>query len=96
MRQNTDSNNQLTLFNSDFLVQEFEDLIDSVFKRNSREIINDAYKVDHTLETIHQTTVLVMEIKEDIKSKVYKEIGVYNNSLLPKILYVRKSFLNGD
>ncbi len=96
MQQNSDSKNQLTLFNSDFLIQEFEDLIDSVFKRNSRKIINDAYKIVDTLETIHQTFVLVMEIRKDIKSKDYKEIGFDNNFTLPKILYVRQSFLNGD
>jgi len=96
MQQNSDSKNQLTLFNSDFLIQEFEDLIDSVFKRNSRKIINDAYQIVDTLETIHQTFVLVMEIRKDIKSKAYKEIGFDNNFTLPKILYVRQSFLNGD
>lgn len=96
MQQNSDSKNQLTLFNSDFLIQEFEDLIDSVFKRNSRKIINDAYEIVDTLETIHQTFVLVMGIRKDIKSKAFKEIGFDNNFTLPKILYVRQSFMNGD
>lgn len=94
MLQNTDSNNQLRLFNSDILVQEFEDLIDSVFRRNSREIINDAYYVGDTIETINQTSVLVMERKKEIKSSVYKQLGINSYRMLPQIIYVRKTFLN--
>jgi hypothetical protein len=95
MSQNTDSNNQLTLFYSDFLVEEFERLIDSVFKRNSKTIINGAYKIDHTIETVHQTSVLVMERKKKVDSKSYIQLGVHNNSSLPKILFIRQSFLQG-
>lgn len=95
MHQNTDSNNQLTLFNSDFLVQEFEDLIDSVFKRNSKKIINDAYIVEDILETIHQTKVLVMKQRDDIETKVFRSIGMHSQSM-PKLLYVRKSFVDND
>lgn len=95
MQQNIDSNNQLTLFNSDFLVQEFEDLIDSVFKRNSRNIINNSYIKEDILETIHQTSVLVMRLKKDIKMRTFSEIGV-NRQALPKILYVRESFVNNN
>ncbi len=95
MQQNTDSSNQLTLFNSDFLLQEFEDLIDSVFKRNSRKIINDTYDVEDTLETIYQTKVLVMKRKIDVASQVFGNIGM-NSQSMPKILYVRKSFVDKD
>lgn len=93
MHQNTNSNNQLTLFNSDFLVQEFEDLINSVFKRNSKKIINDAFNVEDTIETINQTKVLVMKKRDNITTQILRDIG---SQKLPKLIYVRKSFLNND
>ncbi|WP_461589764.1 NACHT domain-containing protein, partial [Winogradskyella sp.] len=93
MQQNVDSKNQLTLFNSDFLVQEFEDLINSVFKRNSNKIITDKYVVTDTIETIHQTKVLVMEKKNDSITPVFRNFELQGQSL-PKLLYVRESFVN--
>lgn len=93
MEHNSLSKNQLTLFNSDILVEEFENLIDSIYKRNSRNIINQIFEINDELETIDQTVVLIMTKKTQMDAETLIDLDPYHFTNLPDRLYVRKTFL---
>ena len=94
-----DSNTQiqLSLFKSDYLVKEYEKFIDSIFKRNSKEIIKVIYKekVKDYFETLDDTSVYLLEKKEvfsDCTSKKFISEELYKE--MPKLLYCRSTFSN--
>lgn len=92
MNQKT-KNNQLFLFNSDHLIDEFEGLIDSIFKRNSTEIIKKVYKVVDTFETIDQTKVLAMKKNKKLAKKSTNYTWISLQKELPEYLFCRESFI---
>ncbi|EDP97373.1 NACHT domain-containing protein [Kordia algicida OT-1] len=82
--------NQLALFTTDILVDSFENLIDSIFKRNSKSIILDIYNIDSEMHTVNQTQIYLLSKKgkkkgESIESDIYHK--------MPKYLYCRKTFV---
>jgi hypothetical protein len=81
--------NQLSLFNFDVIIIGFEDLIDSVFKRNSKKAILEIYEIVDTLSTVNQTKIHIMKMK----AKPEKNIALKYMYRLPRDLYVRESFL---
>lgn len=85
---------QLSLFNTDILLKEFEDLIDVIFARNSKEIVNSIYCKEGIIETLDQTIVLKMKLieKQDFL-KVKNTLKKIKYEALPKIIYCRDSFV---
>jgi predicted NACHT family NTPase len=71
---------QLRLFYSDDLIQQFEDLIHSIFKRNTKDIINEHYRVFKTLVSDTGHNILLLQL-------IDKKGG------FPKSLYCRDSFI---
>lgn len=89
---------QLKLFNSDSLVYEFENLIDIIFKRNSKEVINSLFIEEYSFDTMDQTKVLIMKkrnkpIISELNHGIIKSIKI---SEIPNLLHCRESFLKKD
>ena len=94
MNQRKDFIMQLTLFNSDYLINEFEELIDSIFIRNSKDIIKGIYQTNHSFETMDNTVVLVLEKRKNLLGEALKYIEPKNYKLLPNVIYCRNTFIN--
>ncbi|MEE1962040.1 NACHT domain-containing protein [Allomuricauda taeanensis] len=94
MSQKTRETLQLSLFNSDFLIGEFEELIDSIFRRNSKETILAIYDIEHTFETINQTKVHILKKKNEEAWIIDDKYSDYKTLLeFPQFLHCRQSFL---
>lgn len=93
INQSKEFEKQLKLFNSDFLVKEFEDFIDSIFKRNSREVILSIYQKKQSFDTIDNTTVSMLVKREYASSKLSHLAELNSLNRFPDILYCRDSFL---
>jgi hypothetical protein len=72
---------QLRLFYPDDLINQFEALIETIFLRNTKDIIKEYYHIKEVLESESGHNILLMELIKT-RSKGY-----------PKILYCRDSFL---
>ncbi len=92
MNQKTKSN-QLFLFNSDYLIEEFEGLVDTIFKRNSKKIIKKLYKISDKFETVNQTTVLALKKKKLTSKQVDSNLVYSIQKSLPAYLFCRESFI---
>jgi len=95
INKNNDIGVQLKLFNSDSLVNEFENLIDIIFKRNSIGIINTYYKEEYSFETMDQTKVLIMKKRQkvSIQNEELNFIRSQKINDMPELLHCRESFI---
>lgn len=73
---------QLKLFYPDDLISQFETLIDTIFLRNTKDIINEHYRVTQTLIGESGHDILLLNLIESKKTRY------------PKILYCRDSFIS--
>jgi predicted NACHT family NTPase len=78
---------QLSLFVVDDLIKEFEDLINTIYKRSPADEIMKLYKIDSMLDSTNGTKILQLSLKNEITRKW--------NVDLPKMLLSRESFFNG-
>jgi len=76
------------------LVNEFEILIDGIFKRNSKMFLQSFYEEDYSSESINGTKILTLKkIKKSINSFKLYEISSTDYETLPEYLKCRESFL---
>lgn len=78
----TDDQVQLNLFYPDNLIMQFESLIHSIFRRNTREVIEKHYQHIQTLVSDSGNNILLLQLR-----------GKYGRKY-PSTLYCRDSFLN--
>jgi len=88
---------QLSLFNSDYLVEEFEKFINVILKRNSLAVVESFYETNRSFETLENTTIVVLNKRKTFlgndcissnDKKIFKTV--------PKFLYCRESFLKNN
>lgn len=83
--------NQLKLFVEDELVSEFESLINSIFKRNPKDVFNDFYSIQSEESSISGFVILTLKKKELNKFSSSKNELKFAD--LPQELFCRKTFL---
>ncbi|MES2430199.1 MAG: NACHT domain-containing protein [Bacteroidota bacterium] len=76
-----EENKQMTLFYFDELINEFENFIEQIFKRNDKKDFFDNYVVTDILPSAESQSICVLELKQ------------YGRKGLPKTLYCRKTFI---
>lgn len=84
--------NQLKLFVEDELVSEFESLINSIFKRNPKDVFDDFFNIQSEESSISGFVIVTLKKKELNKLSSSKDKSKFAD--LPQELFCRKSFLN--
>lgn len=86
-------NGQLQLFNSDNLAKEFEQLINNIFKRNSKNFIFGLYDIAQHFESSNQTNILLL-LKKPRNTIGNSLINTNFYDKVPEKIYCRDTFLN--
>lgn len=89
---NENENNQPRLFYSDILINEFESLINEVFKRNTNKNVMEMYDVVDKHLSIDQTYILTLNRKLEISKSLLTKNNIMMNEI-PKKLFCRESFI---
>ena len=83
---------QPKLFYSDVLINEFESLINEIFKRNTNKNVMDMYNVVDKHLSMDQTYILTLNRKLEISKSVLIKNNIIMNEI-PKKLFCRESFM---